>query len=145
MGTQQICEVVVNWASDFEFLLPRVKWSFWKCGKDLMKKAEGDGQDSLLALLDWRSTPTEGIKTSPVQSLMGTCTRTCCKHMKISWFTYLTRTPLPNYSIRSKVKNSVPVQQVSPIRTFKMWSECLYEASWEARMDLQDLYPSSEE
>lgn len=111
-----------------------------------MKKAKGVGEDSLLALLDWRNTPTEGIKTSPVQSLMGTCTRTCCKHMKISWFTYLTRTLRPNYSICSKVKKSAPVQQqVSPIRTFKMWSDSLYEASWEARMDPRDLYPSSEE
>jgi len=111
-----------------------------------MKKAKGDGQDSLLALLDWRNTPTQGIETSPVQRLMGTCTRTCSKQMKISWFTYLTRTPLPNYSIWSKVKKSAPVQQeVSPIRTFKMWSDCPYEASWEARMDSQDLHQSSEE
>ena len=41
-----------------------------------MKKAKVDGQDPLLALLDWQNTPTEGIGTSPVQRLMGHRTRT---------------------------------------------------------------------
>ena len=40
-----------------------------------MKKAKADGQDPLLALLDWRNTPTEGITTSLAQRLMGRRTR----------------------------------------------------------------------
>ena len=47
-----------------------------KTCKKLMKKAKADGQDPLLALLDWRNTPTEGIGTSPAQRLMGRRTRT---------------------------------------------------------------------
>ena len=47
-----------------------------KTCKNLMKKAKVDGQDPLLALLDWWNTPTEGIGTSPVQRLMGRRTRT---------------------------------------------------------------------
>ena len=47
-----------------------------KTCKSLMKKAKADGQDPLLALLDWRNTPTEGLGTSPVQRLMGRHTRT---------------------------------------------------------------------
>ena len=41
-----------------------------------MKKAKADGQDPLLALLDWRNMPTEGLGTSPVQRRMGRHTRT---------------------------------------------------------------------
>ena len=47
-----------------------------KTCKNVMKKAKADGQDPLLALLDWRNTPTEGIGTSPAQRLMGRRTRT---------------------------------------------------------------------
>lgn len=47
-----------------------------KTCKNLMKKAKADGQDPLLALLDWRNTPTEGIGSSPAQRLMGRRTRT---------------------------------------------------------------------
>ncbi|KAL9978343.1 hypothetical protein ACROYT_G015844 [Oculina patagonica] len=47
-----------------------------KTCKNLMKKAKADGQDPLLALLDWRNTPTERIGTSPAQRLMGRRTRT---------------------------------------------------------------------
>ena len=47
-----------------------------KTCKNLMKKAKADGQDPLLALLDWRNTPTDGISTSPAQGLMGRRTRT---------------------------------------------------------------------
>ena len=39
-------------------------------------KAKVDNIDLLLALLDWRNTPTEGIGTSPAQRLMGRRTRT---------------------------------------------------------------------
>ena len=45
-----------------------------KTCQSLMKKAKADGQDPLLSLLDWCSTPTEGIGTSSVQRLMGCCT-----------------------------------------------------------------------
>lgn len=47
-----------------------------KTCKNLMKKAKADGGDLLLALLDWRNTPTEGIGSSPAQRLMGRRTRT---------------------------------------------------------------------
>jgi len=47
-----------------------------KTCKNLMKKAKADGQDPLLALLDWCNTPTDGIGTSPAQGLMGRRTRT---------------------------------------------------------------------
>lgn len=42
-----------------------------KTCKNLIKKAKANGQDPLLALLDWRNTPTEGIGTSPAQRLIG--------------------------------------------------------------------------
>ena len=44
--------------------------------KNLMIKAEADGRDVYLALLDWRNTPTEGIGSSPAQRLFGRRTRT---------------------------------------------------------------------
>ena len=47
-----------------------------KTCKSLMKKVRADGQDPLLALLDWCNTPTEGLGTSPVPRLMGRRTRT---------------------------------------------------------------------
>ncbi len=42
-----------------------------KTCKALFKKARIDRKDPLLALLDWRNTPSEGIGTAPVQRLMG--------------------------------------------------------------------------
>ena len=39
-------------------------------------KARADNKDPLLAFLDWRNTPSEGLGTSPVQRLMGRRTRT---------------------------------------------------------------------
>ena len=39
-------------------------------------KAKEDKKDPLLAILDWRNTPSEGFSTSPVQRLMGRRTRT---------------------------------------------------------------------
>ena len=39
-------------------------------------KAKEDKKDPLLAILDWRNTPSEGFSTSPAQRLMGGCTRT---------------------------------------------------------------------
>ena len=47
-----------------------------KTCKVLLKKAKADNTDPLLALLDWRNTPTEGMGTSPAQRLMGRRTRT---------------------------------------------------------------------
>ena len=44
--------------------------------KNLMVKANADGRDVYLALLDWRNTPTEGIGNSPAQRLFGRRTRT---------------------------------------------------------------------
>ena len=39
-------------------------------------KAKEDKKDPLLAILDWRNTPSEGFSTSPAQRLMGRRTRT---------------------------------------------------------------------
>ncbi|CAB3985408.1 Transposon Ty3-G Gag-Pol poly, partial [Paramuricea clavata] len=47
-----------------------------KTCKMLMTKAKAAGQDPLLAFLDWRNTPTEGLGSSPAQRLMGRRTRT---------------------------------------------------------------------
>ena len=44
--------------------------------KSLMLKAQDDGRDPYLALLDWRNTPTEGIGSSPAQRLFGRRTKT---------------------------------------------------------------------
>ena len=42
-----------------------------KVCKALLKIARADNRDPLLAFLDWRNTPSEGLGTSPVQRLMG--------------------------------------------------------------------------
>ena len=47
-----------------------------KTCKGLLVKAKEDKKDPLLAILDWRNTPSEGFSTSPVQRLMGRRTRT---------------------------------------------------------------------
>ena len=47
-----------------------------KTCKGLLMKAKEDKKDPLLAILDWRNTPSEGFGTSPVQRLMGRRTRT---------------------------------------------------------------------
>ena len=44
--------------------------------KNLMIKAQADGRDIYLALLDWRNTPTEGMGSSPAQRLFARRTRT---------------------------------------------------------------------
>ena len=48
-----------------------------KTCKSLLTKACADKCDLLLALLEWRNTPSEGMNASPVQLLYGrrTCTR----------------------------------------------------------------------
>ena len=47
-----------------------------KTCKGLLVKAKEDKKDPLLAILDWCNTPCEDFSTSPVQRLMGRCTRT---------------------------------------------------------------------
>ena len=47
-----------------------------KVVKSLLKKAIADNKDPWLALLDYRNTPTAGIKSSPCQRLMSRRTRT---------------------------------------------------------------------
>ena len=47
-----------------------------KAVKNLFKKAERDGKDPWLPLLDYRHTPTKGINASPAQRLMSRRTRT---------------------------------------------------------------------
>ena len=47
-----------------------------KTCKGLLVKAKEDKKDPLLAILDWRNTPSEGFSTSPAQRLMGRRTRT---------------------------------------------------------------------
>ena len=47
-----------------------------KVWKALLKKAGANNKDPLLAFLDWRNIPSEGLGTSPIQRLMGRRTRT---------------------------------------------------------------------
>ena len=47
-----------------------------KEAKKIFKKAHRDNKDPWLALLDERSTPTQGVNSSPVQRLMSRRTRT---------------------------------------------------------------------
>ena len=48
-----------------------------KTAKRLMIKAREAGTDPLLALLEWRNTPSEQLGPSPVQLLFGRRTRSC--------------------------------------------------------------------
>ena len=47
-----------------------------KTSKNLMKKSATTNSDFQLALLDWRNTPTEGMKSSPAQRMFRKRTRT---------------------------------------------------------------------
>ena len=47
-----------------------------KTAKQLMKKSKQAGTDFYSALLDWRNTPTEGVRCSPAQRRCGRRTRT---------------------------------------------------------------------
>ncbi|XP_022797523.1 uncharacterized protein K02A2.6-like [Stylophora pistillata] len=47
-----------------------------KTAKSLMKKSASTNSDFQLVLLDWRNTPTEGMKSSPAQRLFSRRTRT---------------------------------------------------------------------
>ena len=112
-----------------------------KTCKNLMKKEKADGQDPLLALLDWRNTPTEGIETSPVQRLMG-----CRTQNLLPTHENLLIHPSHKGTAAKQVKTSAPVQQeVSPIRTFEMWKDYPDETSWEVGMGPGDLQQNSEE
>ena len=46
-----------------------------KIAKHLFMKANEDGRDPQLSLLEWRNTPTEGFNSSPVQRFFGRRTR----------------------------------------------------------------------
>jgi len=46
-----------------------------KAVKEQLEKAERDGKDPWLALLDYRNNPTEGINASPAQRLLSRRTR----------------------------------------------------------------------
>ena len=45
-----------------------------KTAKHLMLKASESGGDTLMALLDWRNTPSEQLGASPAQLMFGRCT-----------------------------------------------------------------------
>ena len=47
-----------------------------KIAKKILTRSEESGEDYLLALLEWRNTPSEGFDTSPAQRLMSRRTRT---------------------------------------------------------------------
>ena len=47
-----------------------------KTAKNLLKKSKAAHTDPLLAILEWRNTPTEGMDSSPAQRLMSRRTRT---------------------------------------------------------------------
>ena len=55
--------------------LQTIKQTVKQTDKQLFKKAERDGEDPWLALLDHRNTPTEGLGTSPAQRLISRRTR----------------------------------------------------------------------
>ena len=65
-----------------------------KIAKKVMKKAKRSGQDVWKAILDWRNTPTENMKSSPAQRLMSR--RTC------------TLLPTANQLLMPKVVDNVP-------------------------------------
>ena len=48
-----------------------------KTVKNLLRKSKAAHTDPLLAILEWRNTPTEGLNSSPAQRLMSRRTRTC--------------------------------------------------------------------
>ena len=65
-----------------------------KIAKKVMKKAKRSGQDIWKAILDWRNTPTENMKSSPAQRLMSRRTRTLL--------------PTANQLLMPKVVDNVP-------------------------------------
>ena len=85
-GSQIVSQEFMQFATDWEFKhvtsSPRYPRSNGKAEsavkifKSLFKKAFKDNRDPWLALLDYRNTPTEGMKSSPTQHLMSRRTRT---------------------------------------------------------------------
>ena len=85
-GSQIVSHEFTQFATDWEFKhvtsSPRYPKSNRKAEaavkvvKTLFKKALKDERDPWLALLDHRNTPTEGLKSSPVQRLMSRRART---------------------------------------------------------------------
>ena len=51
--------------------------------KLLFAKAKQSGESEYMALLDWRSTPSEGMSTSPVQRLMGDGVKRCFQPLEL--------------------------------------------------------------
>ena len=47
-----------------------------KIAKSLLTRSAEAGTDPMLALLEWRNTPSEGFETSPAQRLMSRSTKT---------------------------------------------------------------------
>ena len=80
-----------------------------KTCKSLLKKARDDKQDPLPSILEWRTTPTEGIGASPAQLLYGRRTRTCLpvarKQLKPTLIEGMTKMIKKN-----KEKQKLPVQ-----------------------------------
>lgn len=104
-----------------------------KTCKNLMKKAKASGEEPLLALLDWRNTPTESIGTSPAPRLMGRRTRTLLPtHQNLLKADHGTNKKLEKRKAKQaklyndKCKPLEPLQQGSTIRmrlpTDKHWS-----------------------
>ena len=94
-----------------------------KTCKILMKKAKASGEEPLLALLDWRNTPTESIGTSPAQRLMGRRTRTLLPtHQNLLSAEKETKKKLEDAkakqakSYNKKCQSLKPLQQGSAIR-----------------------------
>lgn len=55
-----------------------------KTAKRLMQKAKATGKDPYLAILDHRSTPSQGLQASPSQMLASRRTRTLLTRLYIS-------------------------------------------------------------
>ena len=47
-----------------------------KIAKKLLTRSKDANEDLLLALLEWRNTPSEGFDTSPIQRFMNRRTKT---------------------------------------------------------------------
>ena len=70
----------------------------------LLRKAKEDKKDPLLAILDWRNTPSEGFETSPVQRLMGRRTRTLLPTAKTLLNPSTDQTTSMNLATRKKLQ-----------------------------------------
>ena len=85
-GSQIVSQEFIQFTMDWEFKhitssphYPKSNGkaeSAVKVAKNLFKKAIKDGKDPWSALLDYRNTPTEGMKSSQAQRLMSRRTRT---------------------------------------------------------------------